>query len=337
MDLCLRITIAPIYFLPAPAFLIRFYREHFLKFRSSGRSGSGGNGSSRNNNNNFSNNITFGGSGNNHQFGNGSGNSHNFGGSFTNSEVGQGRGGSTGSVLHNYLYGSKKTTRAGSRLGYRGDNDFPGRDSFENEVEDQDLHLDHTPHPPNAQHLHSHHHHTLASSSSNAAVSPTKANPPGSGLSAFKLFQTRDRGQSVESSRGLSQDFENESTQSHNYSEGGRSDHLLHGGGSGGHSHTNSVDLYNMQPLRRSTPLEGMHDIGLHLDGPKALPFEILDSPQIPRAALSSQYLRTPNDHANTTRPDSEFMPRSPTRSEKDLKPEFQEPLKEEKFPYQGK
>lgn len=341
LDLCIRITIAPIYFLPAPAFLIRFYREHFQKFRSGGRSGSGGNSGNRNNNTNFTNNVTFGGSfggsGTNHQFGSGSGNSHNLGGSFTDSEVGQGRGGSTGSVLHNYLYGSKKTPRTGSRLGYRSDNDFPGRDSFEDEVEDEDLHLDRTPHPPNGQRLHSHHHHSLATSSSNTPISPTKASPNGAGTSAFKLFQTRDRGQSVESSRGLSRDFENESTQSHNYSEGGRSDHLLPGGGSCGHSNTNSVDLYNMQPLRRSSPLEGMHDIGLHLDGPKALPFEIMDSPQLPKAVLSSRYLRTPNDHANATRPDSEFMPRSPTRSENNLELESPVPLEEEEDPCQGK
>ncbi|KAF9935329.1 hypothetical protein FBU30_003119 [Linnemannia zychae] len=35
LDLCLRITIGPIFFLPAPKTLIRFYRDHFKKFRSS--------------------------------------------------------------------------------------------------------------------------------------------------------------------------------------------------------------------------------------------------------------------------------------------------------------
>ncbi|KAF9122843.1 hypothetical protein BGW39_009467 [Mortierella sp. 14UC] len=33
LDLCLRITIGPIFFLPAPKMLIRFYRNHFKKFR----------------------------------------------------------------------------------------------------------------------------------------------------------------------------------------------------------------------------------------------------------------------------------------------------------------
>lgn len=289
MDLCLRITIAPIYFLPAPSFLIKFYREHFQKFRSGGRSGSGGNGSSRNNYNNpTSNNSNNFGSGNNHNIG-----------SFTDSEIGQGRGGSTGSGLHSYLYGSAKTTRAGSRLGHGGDfcvnnNNFAGRDSFGDEIEEDDLRLDRSP-----QH-HSHHHHTLSSNNNNnnRVTSPTNVG------SAFKLFQSRDRGQSVESSRGLSRDFEyDESSQSQSQN--------------GGHSHSNSVDIFNMQPLRRSTPLEDP-DIGLHLDGPKALAFGVLDSPQVPKAVLSSRYLRAPIDHANATRPDSEFMPRSPTRSEKE-------------------
>lgn len=33
LDLCIRITIGPVYFIPAPRFLIRFYRKHFQKFR----------------------------------------------------------------------------------------------------------------------------------------------------------------------------------------------------------------------------------------------------------------------------------------------------------------
>ncbi|KAG0203661.1 hypothetical protein BGX33_008970 [Mortierella sp. NVP41] len=35
LDLCIRITIGPIFFIPAPRFLIRFYRKHFQKFRNS--------------------------------------------------------------------------------------------------------------------------------------------------------------------------------------------------------------------------------------------------------------------------------------------------------------
>ncbi|KAH7055072.1 hypothetical protein BKA57DRAFT_501604 [Linnemannia elongata] len=35
LDLCIRVTIGPIFFIPAPRFLIRFYRKHFQKFRGS--------------------------------------------------------------------------------------------------------------------------------------------------------------------------------------------------------------------------------------------------------------------------------------------------------------
>ncbi|KAI7825358.1 hypothetical protein BC939DRAFT_128497 [Gamsiella multidivaricata] len=92
LDLCLRITIGPIFFLPAPAFLLRFYREHFRKFKggsSNGRNASGG----RN-----------WGSGNNH-----------FNGSFTNSE-------------HHHTTMSPDTTRIGSRIG--GSDSIP-RGSFD--------------------------------------------------------------------------------------------------------------------------------------------------------------------------------------------------------------
>ncbi|KAG0088695.1 hypothetical protein BGZ93_010297 [Podila epicladia] len=44
LDLCLRLTVGPIFMLPAPAFLFRFYRQHFKKFRGAGGSGNGGSG-----------------------------------------------------------------------------------------------------------------------------------------------------------------------------------------------------------------------------------------------------------------------------------------------------
>ncbi|KAG0206309.1 hypothetical protein BGX33_007468 [Mortierella sp. NVP41] len=44
LDLCLRITIGPIFFLPAPKMLIRFYRNHFKKFRGNSANKSGSNG-----------------------------------------------------------------------------------------------------------------------------------------------------------------------------------------------------------------------------------------------------------------------------------------------------
>ncbi|KAG0338927.1 hypothetical protein BG000_003149 [Podila horticola] len=44
LDLCLRLTVGPIFMLPAPAFLFRFYRQHFKKFRGAGSSGNGGSG-----------------------------------------------------------------------------------------------------------------------------------------------------------------------------------------------------------------------------------------------------------------------------------------------------
>ncbi|KAG0365824.1 hypothetical protein BGZ54_006177 [Gamsiella multidivaricata] len=42
LDLCIRITIGPIFFLPAPAFLIRFYRQHFKRFGKGGNDIGGG-------------------------------------------------------------------------------------------------------------------------------------------------------------------------------------------------------------------------------------------------------------------------------------------------------
>ncbi|KAG0033050.1 hypothetical protein BGZ81_009492 [Podila clonocystis] len=44
LDLCLRLTVGPIFMLPAPAFLFKFYRQHFKKFRGAGSSGNGGSG-----------------------------------------------------------------------------------------------------------------------------------------------------------------------------------------------------------------------------------------------------------------------------------------------------
>ncbi|KAG0337279.1 hypothetical protein BG004_007706 [Podila humilis] len=52
LDLCVRIIVGPIFYLPAPAFMFRFYRQHFKKFRgtnSSGLNGSGGKNTDSNN------------------------------------------------------------------------------------------------------------------------------------------------------------------------------------------------------------------------------------------------------------------------------------------------
>ncbi|KAG0309649.1 hypothetical protein BGZ97_013007 [Linnemannia gamsii] len=43
LDLCTRITICPIFFLPAPKFLVRFYRDHFQMLKTqTTNSGTGG-------------------------------------------------------------------------------------------------------------------------------------------------------------------------------------------------------------------------------------------------------------------------------------------------------
>ncbi|KAF9583464.1 hypothetical protein BGW38_009414 [Lunasporangiospora selenospora] len=178
-DLCLRITIGPIFFLPAPAFLIRFYRKHFQKFKgnsSGGRNkGSGG--------------RTWG-----------SGNRYGINGSFTNSEVPEG------------FNGSHSISPEGTRVGSRLDTSSAARGSI-------DLGTDGQP----SKHLH--------------PTSPTN-------YGKLRFFPTRDRGHSVESSRGLNRDFESESSLSHNISESG---HL-----ESSPSFSHHMDGHRGTPLRNS-------------------------------------------------------------------------------------
>ncbi|KAG0241902.1 hypothetical protein BGX31_000759 [Mortierella sp. GBA43] len=150
LDLCMRITIGPIFFLPAPAFLLRFYRERFQKMKAN--SGSGRNGSGNRN----------------------GGSSNHYNGSFTNSAV-------------NNTNVSPEGTQVGSRFGTTGESSVT-RCS-------QDNNQDNKPQDKLQK-----------------GQEPTS---PSGTYSRFKLFQSRERGPSVESRRMLNKDFDCESVDSH--------------------------------------------------------------------------------------------------------------------------
>ncbi|KAF9366094.1 hypothetical protein BGX34_006282 [Mortierella sp. NVP85] len=203
LDLCLRITIGPIFFLPAPGFLLRFYRERFQRMK-------GNNGSGRRN----------GGSSNNQA-----------NGSFTNSAVGNN---ST----------SQEGTQVGSRLGTTGHSSVT-RCSYD---------LKHDTNPK--------------------FQDPTS--PVGT-YGRFKLFHSRDRGTSVESSRALTKDFECESHDSHQPSEGHRSSFQMC---------QNSIALENINSDREKKVLRSFNP----LQGEKARCGT--DTLKQPEPALTEQHLQ---------------------------------------------
>ncbi|KAG0201427.1 hypothetical protein BGX28_005732 [Mortierella sp. GBA30] len=208
LDLCLRITIGPIFFLPAPAFLLRYYREHFRKFRGSSNS------SGRNN---ASTGRTCG-SGNNHF------------------------NGSTATKSH--PNGSFSLSPNSPRVDSRNGADSVPRRSFDISYTNQQ--------------------------SSHEPVAPSNA------YGRLKLFQTRDRGLSVESSRVLSKDFECESRHSQNPSED-RPDSY--------HQCYSNIEM-NQRPLRNSLVMdnnEGSQQVEevAHEHG--------ADVPQAPKPALTQQ------------------------------------------------
>ncbi|KAI8605423.1 hypothetical protein EDD21DRAFT_143971 [Dissophora ornata] len=110
LDLCLRMTIAPVYFLPAPKSLIQFYRQRFSKNKGGSLGGSGGGSHNRNC---------------------GSGN-HQLQGSITASEA----------QIASHTSSTSPTTRAGSRVGTVNSN-IP-RDSLDADYELDIKHKDAT-------------------------------------------------------------------------------------------------------------------------------------------------------------------------------------------------
>ncbi|KAI8598394.1 hypothetical protein EDD21DRAFT_189235 [Dissophora ornata] len=157
LDLCLRMTIAPVYFLPAPKFLIQYYRQRFSKNKGGNLGGSGGGSHNRNR---------------------GSGN-HQLQGSITASEA----------QIASHTSSVSPTTRVGSRVGTVNSN-IP-RDSLDADYELDIKHKDAT-----------------------ASFGESQGG-------RLKIFHTRSRGLSAESSRVLNNDFESESTHSWHLSDDG--------------------------------------------------------------------------------------------------------------------
>ncbi|KAF9943213.1 hypothetical protein BGZ67_004992 [Mortierella alpina] len=240
LDLCLRITIGPIFFLPAPAFLLRYYRDHFRKFKSSSNSSGRNNGSA----------ARTWGSSNNH---------------FSSSVAKSDSPHPTGSFAM-----SPTTTRVDSRLGECS-----------------------TP---------------QGSFDANAHQSKSKdLATPSSVCGRLKLFQTRDRGLSVESSRVLSKDFECESRQSNNPSEG-RPDSY--------HQYYMNNEL-NQHPLHNSAVLkdnEGGQEINEAMSNSSHSnqPSYVVNIPQAPKPALTQQPIRPARSSSRTAgRTDFGDIPRS--------------------------
>ncbi|KAG0299110.1 hypothetical protein BGZ98_010320 [Dissophora globulifera] len=204
LDLCLRITLGPIFFLPAPPWLLRFYRERFQRFKGNGakgRNGSGGSGQNWGSGNNMMN------------------------GSITNSQNCSG-----GNATRN-----SDVMRMGRRLGSAGSS-YP-RDSF-----DYDADIDIW---------------------SNYPETAEGGKGRGSNFGRIKVFPTRDRELSAESSRVLNRDFECDDS---------NSQHLSMDRRESPHQYCLNVDSqdlnYYHQPSRNSSVLdEPLQDEPLQ-DGP---------------------------------------------------------------------
>ncbi|KAF9297862.1 hypothetical protein BGZ88_008717 [Linnemannia elongata] len=175
LDLCLRITIGPIFFLPAPKMLIRFYRNHFKQFR--GNSANKTSSSDR-----WTNRWRKGGNRGNGGDGNGSGSSNTDSRTRYDSsnQVGSGGGGQNQHALSRLDRGSGggiddaiaacASFDAGTGNHYRYDGNGKGSDA--------------------------------------KITMPTTTSPPPPAHKNLKLARSRDRGLSVESSRVLVRDLE---------------------------------------------------------------------------------------------------------------------------------
>ncbi|KAF8950178.1 hypothetical protein BGZ52_003429, partial [Haplosporangium bisporale] len=175
LDLCLRLTVGPIFMMPAPAFLFRFYRQHFKKFRGTGSSGNGSGGRNTDSSNAQHDSRSY--------------------------QAGSSRNGGISQFQSSRFANSP-----------RGSFDI-GRDNNYDDTKDENKGY-------------------------NSSLA-NNANPQG----RLKLFQSRDRGLSVESSRVLSRDFEYEE-QTSTYSED-RPDSF--------HQYYNNMD--SRHPLRDSVTL----------------------------------------------------------------------------------
>ncbi|KAG0275078.1 hypothetical protein BGZ95_009199 [Linnemannia exigua] len=185
LDLCLRITIGPIFFLPAPKMLIRFYRNHFKKFRGNSanktssndrwgsrwrKNGLGGNGGDSGSSNTDS--RTRYDSNNNNNAGDGSGGQNHH----VLSRLDRGSGGGVDDAIAACAPFDAAT---GSHYRYDKDNKDSKSSSAKNGI-----------------------------SNNMSTMMPTTTTPPPPTHKNLKLSRSRDRGLSVESSRVLTKDFD---------------------------------------------------------------------------------------------------------------------------------
>ncbi|ORZ22835.1 hypothetical protein BCR41DRAFT_385111, partial [Lobosporangium transversale] len=263
LDLCVRITIGPIFFLPAPGFLLRFYREHFKKFRShNSNSARNGGGTGRNM---------------------GSGNQDN--GSFTNDSNALASFPQPSISLDDTRIGSSRTDGSATRCSF-------------------DMSPDKT------------------TSTQHKLQDPTS---PKSIYNPMKIFQSRERGTSVESSRVLNKDFECGSSSQSQYEDRSESFHLPYYSSS---SHnTDTVNLALMDSSRHcptstldsynSNVNESEKSKKTYCDQSQVKSSVILEAPQTSQTLqtlqpiLTEEHLRTAASRngafATSSRPDMEY------------------------------
>ncbi|KAF9914321.1 hypothetical protein BX616_008526 [Lobosporangium transversale] len=220
LDLCIRATTNPIFFLPAPAFLIRFYRKRFNRLVKGNSVGGG---------------SRYGGS----RYGGSSSRKRNgSAGCVATGDFGGGFGGGQDSFIHSENRNgttSSPYSPIGSRLGGRssgdkGDQCSLPRDSVDGSVQVNPCHSftddgsSHNNYYTNSHNSNNHgNHHT---SISNA-------------YSRLRLFQSRNRGASMESNRVFNQDFNQEDGHQH------------------GHARSDSFDQYYSNMGRASAGARG--------------------------------------------------------------------------------
>ncbi|KAF9120715.1 hypothetical protein BGX30_002998 [Mortierella sp. GBA39] len=240
LDLCLRITIGPIFFLPAPKMLIRFYRNHFKKFRSSSanKTSSSDRWTSR---------WRKGGNRGNGGDGNGSGSSN------TESRT---RHDSSNQVGSTGGSGGGQNQHALSRL------DRGSGGGIDDVIAASDLFDAGTG---------NHYRYNGNGKGSDTKISmPTTTSPPPPAHKGLKLARSRDRGLSVESSRVLVRDLECNSSlfyPSDQETVGNRPDSFYNADyyGSGGMimlDHRKDLTLDSLSPGPGPSPMGGLSSSG---------------------------------------------------------------------------
>ncbi|KAG0298742.1 hypothetical protein BGZ96_007617 [Linnemannia gamsii] len=183
LDLCLRITIGPIFFLPAPKMLIRFYRNHFKKFRSSSANKTSSNGR-------WTSRWRKGGNGvNGNVNGNSSGSSNTDSRTRYDSPNQASSGGKSGGGQNQH-----PLTRLDRGNGGGIDDAIAACASFDAATGNH------------------YRYDSSVNGNENRITMPTTTTPPPPAHKHLKLSRSRDRGLSVESSRVLVKDFESNSS-----------------------------------------------------------------------------------------------------------------------------